>query len=316
MSFSPDWLALRAPYDTAARATDLEARLADWLTGRSPRSRWSISAPGRATTSPISPLAMPVEQRWTLVDADDALLTEATRRHPGVDVRQGDLAGDLDGLIPTGTDLVTASALIDLVSQAWLARLAARVRTIGCAVLVVLTYDGRISWEQETAGDAEIRELVNRHQRGNKGFGPALGPDAPAALSALLDGVETAESDWVIGPGETAMAPGAGGGLGRSGDRDRAGPRGRHRRVAEFRRLRAPHADRGPCGSALAAGVARIEEPSGGAFNPRYRPGARARSPAVPPAVPASGARHGGWRGSSPRSRRCRRSARCTGNSG
>ena len=204
MSFSPDWLALRAPYDTAARATDLEARLADWLTGRSTVSVIDLGAGSGNNLAHLAP-RLPVEQRWTLVDADDALLAEAARRHPGVDVRQGDLAGDLDGLIPAGTDLVTASALIDLVSEAWLARLAARVRTIGCAVLVVLTYDGRISWEQETAGDAEIRELVNRHQRSDKGFGPALGPDAPTALSALLDGVETAESDWVIGPGETAM---------------------------------------------------------------------------------------------------------------
>ena len=139
------------------------------------------------------------------IDADGALLEEAARRHPGVSVRQADLAGDLAALIPEGTGLVTASALIDLVSEAWLARLAARVQEIRCALLVVLTYDGRILWEPELAGDGEIRDLVNRHQRGDKGFGPALGPEAPVTLSRLLPGVETAMSDWQIAAGEPAM---------------------------------------------------------------------------------------------------------------
>lgn len=204
MTFTPDWLALRAPYDSAARSTVLEARLVDWLSGRPVASVVDLGAGSGNNMEHLAP-RLPVDQRWTLVDADAALLAEAARRHPGVSVRQGDLAGDLTSLIPDGTDLVTASALIDLVSQAWLARLAARVREIGCAMLVVLTYDGRIAWEKETAQDAAARELVNRHQRGDKGFGTALGPDAPGALAALLDGVQSAPSDWEIGASEDAM---------------------------------------------------------------------------------------------------------------
>lgn len=204
MSFSPDWLALRASYDTSARSASLETRLAGWLSDRGSVSVIDLGAGSGNNMDHLAP-RLPVAQRWTLVDADGALLAEAARRHPGVAVRQGDLAGDLDALIPEGTDLVTASALIDLVSEAWLERLADRVRKIGCGLLVVLTYDGRIAWEQEAAGDAEIRDLVNRHQRGEKGFGPALGPAAPQALHALLDGIQSARSDWEIGPGETAM---------------------------------------------------------------------------------------------------------------
>lgn len=204
MSFSPDWLALRAPYDTAARSMALEARLADWLSARGLVSVVDLGAGSGNNLAHLAP-RLPVEQRWTLVDDDSALLAEAARRHPDAATLQGDLAGDLEALIPDGTDLVTASALIDLVSEAWLARLAARVREIGSGLLVVLTYDGRIAWQQEAAGDAEIRDLVNRHQRGDKGFGPALGPAAPEALGALLEGLESAQSDWEIGPGETAM---------------------------------------------------------------------------------------------------------------
>lgn len=204
MSFSPHWLALRAPFDTAARSTAPEGRLAAWLAGRRSVSVVDLGAGSGNNLAHLAP-RLPAAQHWTLVDADGVLLAEAARRHPGVAIREGDLAGDLDALIPDGTDLVTASALIDLVSEAWLARLAARVRAVGCALLVVLTYDGRIDWERETEADAEVRALVNRHQRGDKGFGPALGPAAPETLSALLDGVESAASDWIVGPDDTAM---------------------------------------------------------------------------------------------------------------
>ena len=188
MSFSEDWLALRAPYDTAARASALERRLADWLSDRAGPGPLSVLDLGAGSGNNMAHLAprLPVPQSWTLVDADGALLEAAARRHPDVTVRQGDLAGDLAALIPEGTGLVTASALIDLVSEAWLARLTARVREIGCALLVVLTYDGRILWESELAGDGEVRDLVNRHQRGEKGFGPALGPEA--MRTALVTG--------------------------------------------------------------------------------------------------------------------------------
>ncbi|MDF1793445.1 MAG: class I SAM-dependent methyltransferase [Thalassobaculaceae bacterium] len=207
MSFSTDWLALRAPFDATARAAALEARLADWSARRGAGRVLSVVDLGAGSGNNLAHLAprLPAKQRWTLIDADTALLAEAARRHPGVEIRAGDLAADLERLIPEGTDLVTASALIDLVSGAWLDRLAARVRAVGCALLVVLTYDGRIAWESDTAADAGIRALVNRHQRGDKGFGPALGPDAPAALRNLLPGTETAVSDWEIGPAETAM---------------------------------------------------------------------------------------------------------------
>ena len=207
MSFSSDWLALRAPFDAAARATPLERTLSDWLAGRFAGETVPIVDLGAGSGNNLAHLSprLAVEQRWTLIDADRALLDAAARRHPAAEVRQGDLAGDLALLIPEGTGLVTASALIDLVSRAWLDKLVDRVREVGCALLVVLTYDGRIAWDRETVVDAQIRDLVNRHQRGDKGLGPALGPDAPDALSTLLDGVETAQSDWQVGPRDDAM---------------------------------------------------------------------------------------------------------------
>lgn len=203
MSFSADWLALRAPFDASARAAALEDRLAAWAAGRALR----IVDLGAGSGNNLAHLAprLPGPQDWTLIDSDDALLAQAARRHPRATVRQADLTGDLDGLIPAATDIVTASALIDLVSRDWLARLTDRLRAVGCALLVVLTYDGRIEWDGETDADREIADLVNRHQRGDKGFGRALGPDAPAALADLLAGVETAMSDWIVRPEDAPM---------------------------------------------------------------------------------------------------------------
>lgn len=207
MSFSPDWLALRARFDSAARSTALESRLADWAAARAHRGPLSVIDLGAGSGNNLAHLKqrLGVDQRWTLLDSDPALLAEAARRHPDAAVRQADLADDLSALIPTGTDLVTASALIDLVPQTWLQRLVERVLALNCALFVVLTYDGRIAWETETAGDREIRALVNRHQHGDKGMGPALGPGAPDALKSLLPGIEAARSDWEVAAGDAAM---------------------------------------------------------------------------------------------------------------
>ena len=45
-----------------------------------------------------------------------------------------------------------------------------------------LTYDGRQCWTPGLAGDGCVRALLNSHQAGDKGFGPALGPGAGEAL--------------------------------------------------------------------------------------------------------------------------------------
>jgi hypothetical protein len=51
--------------------------------------------------------------------------------------------------------------------------------------------------------------LINRHQRTDKGFGPALGPDAAPALAALLEErdyqVILRPSPWLLGPEHAAL---------------------------------------------------------------------------------------------------------------
>jgi hypothetical protein len=102
-----------------------------------------------------------------------------------------------------GWQLVTASALLDLVSEQWIESLVARCLAENAHVLFALTYDGRVKMQPSLSDDALITNLVNRHQRIDKGFGRALGPDAPGVTQAkLLDRsyrVSRRASDWHIG---------------------------------------------------------------------------------------------------------------------
>jgi hypothetical protein len=102
-----------------------------------------------------------------------------------------------------GVDLITASALLDLVSEAWLERLVALQRHTEAALLMVLSVDGRIAWSPTDADDLSVTEVVNRHQRTDKGFGPALGARAVEVLHSLLATAEgqvlLSPSDWLLG---------------------------------------------------------------------------------------------------------------------
>jgi hypothetical protein len=105
--------------------------------------------------------------------------------------------------------LVTASALLDLVSMPWLQALAGYCRRLGAGVLFALSYDGRMSFDPAAAGDQQLQELVNRHQRTDKGFGPALGPAAVRTAPELFAGLgyrmRAAHSDWRLSPNAAVL---------------------------------------------------------------------------------------------------------------
>ena len=105
--------------------------------------------------------------------------------------------------------LVTAAALLDLVSRDWLDDARATLSRGAAAVCFALSYDGRTTLDPAEPEDSEVLELFNRHQLGDKGFGPALGPGAPAAAKAALSAhgyeVRVAPSDWLIRPPESEV---------------------------------------------------------------------------------------------------------------
>ena len=208
--FPAAWLALREPYDARAAADRLVDRLSAWV---APRGGPHVIDLGAGTGSTLRRLAprLPAGQRWTLVEIDPVLIAagEAELAGAAARYRRLDLRTGLEVLGDEPADLLTASALLDLVSAAWLERLVALRRDLDCALYASLTYDGGIGWRPPDPGDEEIREAVGRHQRTDKGFGPALGPDAAPMLQRLLvrtEGtIELARSDWRLGPADDGI---------------------------------------------------------------------------------------------------------------
>ena len=209
--FSDNWLHLRERADHEARAAALLPPLTDWLGDR----RIHVADLGAGTGANLRYLArvLPATQDWTLLDQDRTLMAEATPPRSGISVqRRGVDLTEGDPLAASGVDLVTASALLDLVSRAWLDALAASCLQQRSAVLLALSYDGIIRWDPQAPGDALVNALVNSHQRRDKGFGPALGPDsAPTAESVFrAHGFHTwmSPSPWRLGPGRAALQRG------------------------------------------------------------------------------------------------------------
>ena len=181
-SFSAEWLALREPVDHRSRAAGLNPLLAAWWSKR--EESHHIVDLGSGTGSNLRYLAprLPGGQHWALVDHDAGLLSRAEHVDGvgSIERVQGDLARE--GLAAVErADLVTASALLDLVSDAWLERLVAACVNAQCAAHFALSYDGVVAWSDEDPEDALVLDAVNAHQRTDKGLGTALGPDAAAA---------------------------------------------------------------------------------------------------------------------------------------
>jgi len=228
--FTPEWLALREPADAAARSERLLQAVASRFT---PETHLTVLDIGAGTGANARYLAerLRSQQQWLLVDHDPALLIDASQRlrvwgeTRGLSVSRDEGAWRVEGegLAVTFTTrladladlsnaselfldrrLVTASALLDLVSGRWVEALASECRVAGAAGLFALTYDGRIHCLPEDEGDDDIRQLVNAHQLGDKGFGPALGPSACAVAAecfgALGYAVEREASDWHLEP--------------------------------------------------------------------------------------------------------------------
>ena len=213
-AFTPDWLALREPVDHRSRAADLVAPLAEWWESRPLRRVLDL---GSGTGSNLRYLAprLPGEQEWTLVDRDSALLDRATGGAVSVSgvtwVER--VIGELDGkgleLVPEA-DLVTASAVLDLVTHEWIERLVAACRGVGNAALLSLTWNGTMTWRDPDPYDVLVAEAVRNHQIRDKGMGPALGPaagpEAEHAFGAVGYGTQLGPSPWRLGAADASLA--------------------------------------------------------------------------------------------------------------
>ena len=195
MAFSASWLALREPVDKAARDGNLMQK-AVALAGDTP----TVLDLGSGTGSTVRAFGslLPTSTNWTLVDIDSELLAVAGQMIPTASLHKADL-GEVNQLPVEGVDLVTGSALLDLVTEQWLKEISHRFE-VPC--YFALTYDGRMLWEPAASEDEQITKSFNLHQQQDKGMGEALGPRAIEVAVSVFEqaGFEVfvADSDWEL----------------------------------------------------------------------------------------------------------------------
>ncbi|MGS4944085.1 class I SAM-dependent methyltransferase [Meridianimarinicoccus sp. RP-17] len=202
--FSADWLALREPADARARSSALIAQAAARLAAQAAPLVCDLGSGTGAGMRAFAP-AFPADTRWCLTDNDPDTLAIAARADARVETRLTDLAAD-PAPWPEDCVLVTATALFDLASPAWIDRLADRLAADRLPLLACLTYDGRLGLSPAHPGDAALCAAFNRHQRHDKGLGgDAAGPGAVDALCAALADrgytVARADSPWRLAAG-------------------------------------------------------------------------------------------------------------------
>jgi len=210
---SREWLALREPADAAARAVELVERLAR-------RPRWIIHDLGCGTGAMgrwLAPL-LRGPQHWILHDRDPDLLEAALALPPGpaadgaavtVEARRSDItrlrAGDL-----AGCTLITASALLDLLTEEELDGLIAACAGAGCPVLLTLSVVGQVTMAPADPLDRRVAAAFDAHQRRVTDGGRLLGPDAVARamqqFARLGFDVLVRPTPWRLGVAEARLA--------------------------------------------------------------------------------------------------------------
>ncbi|WTP26648.1 class I SAM-dependent methyltransferase [Streptomyces sp. NBC_00203] len=214
--YAPQWLELRESADAAARAPELLDPLRIRLANRPGRGGdLVIHDLGCGTGSMGRWLAPRLDgaQHWILHDRDPYLLHFATVGAPRaaadgsritVTTQRGDI-GRLTADALAGASLVTASALLDVLTGEEIDRLAAACAGAGVPALLTLSVVGRIELAPADPLDAEFGEAFNTHQR----RGELLGPDAITAACEAFGRygatVRVHPSPWRLGPDEAAL---------------------------------------------------------------------------------------------------------------
>jgi len=209
---SSDWLRLREPEDARSRSREL-ALAASGLLRPGPVEVHDLGSGTGSMMRWLAPM-LPGPQTWILHDWNPDLVELATNgaapldrdgRPVAVRTRTGELgaldAGELDG-----ASLVTASALLDVLTFDELRAVARAIIAVGCPALLSLSVTGDVLLDPPDPRDAGVAAAFNAHQERLVGGRRLLGPSA-AALAQLVFreagwNVRTAETRWRLGPHE------------------------------------------------------------------------------------------------------------------
>ena len=211
------WLALREPADAAARATDLVGQLGRHLPAAGLRVIHDLGCGTGGMGRWLAP-QLAGSQHWVVHDRDADLLQVAVADLPGpaadgaavtVEARQCDITRLEPGEL-AGATLITASALLDMLTRDELARLVGVCAGAGCPILLTLSVVGRVGLIPADPLDARVATAFDAHQRRTVGGRRLLGPDAVAAAVEQFErlGAEVLvrPSPWRLGAVEADLA--------------------------------------------------------------------------------------------------------------
>ena len=157
-------------------------------------------------------------QQWFLYDWDADLLALAARNSSlsaadGAPVTIETRRRDVTRLEPSelaGASLLTASALLDVMTADELKRLVSACAGAGCPALITLTVTGAVELTSSDPFDEWVADAFNAHQRRVVGSGRLLGPEAVAAAVGGFTSrgycVLVRSSPWRLGPAQAGLA--------------------------------------------------------------------------------------------------------------
>jgi hypothetical protein len=204
-----DWLDLRESADAAARARELVGQLRRHLPAGGDVVIHDLACGTGAMGRWLAP-RLPGRQRWVVHDRDADLLAAAAADPPraadgvpvGVETRHADITrlgpGDL-----AGADLVTASALLDLLTSEELGGLIDVCTAAACPTLFTLSVVGHVELTPADPLDARVAAAFDAHQRRMTPRGWLLGPDA---VAAAVQGLRRAGSEVLVRPSPWRLA--------------------------------------------------------------------------------------------------------------
>jgi hypothetical protein len=212
-----DWLRLREPADAAARASELVDTVRSYLPTHGGSTIHDLGC-GTGSMARWLAVRLPGPQHWVMYDRDDELLTLAAADSPGsaadgapvtTDTRRRDVTRMELGEL-AGATLITASALLDMMTAEELERLVATCAGAECPVLIALSVTGGVEMTPAEPFDQSVTDAFNSHQRRTTIAGKLLGPDA---VDAAVDGftrlgleVVVRPRPWRLGPERAALA--------------------------------------------------------------------------------------------------------------
>jgi hypothetical protein len=211
------WLDLREPADAAARDPELAEILRQQLPSAGCLVIHDLGCGTGSMGRWLAPL-LPGPQHWVLHDRDEDLLDAAAAEPPGpaadgASVSVETLASDVTQLHPgdlADASLVTASALLDLLTRDELAGLIDVCAGAGCPVFLSLSVVGHVDLVPPDPLDSRVSAAFDAHQCRKTERDRLLGPDAVAdAVEGFRQrGAEVLvrPTPWRLGAAEANLA--------------------------------------------------------------------------------------------------------------